>query len=450
MSKILISFYQSIIDTKNPGGIICFYESFAKELSSYGNEVLCVNLKNFKDYYSDKFTELSLVQKDNFISKLKKFNPDIIFAFNNQISREIIKNTSCPICLTDADGINLFANKEFITEYNERYYLCSFYKGWENESYSLLGFNNDKIIYLSMATSIKNEKLEKTNNISFIGTKFGEFPVQLLSKLENCKELSKDLIKYYENQYKNYDYIVQKYTEKFECDVVSLYPMLDMRLYILQSILDLGLKLYGVRWNTLPKEMLNLRLAYDETPKYTLEDNQNVYNSSKINISISHPQCKGYAFPWRIYDIMASSGLLVASYSKLLEEKTKGIVDIPMFKSPYEARDLCKYALNNPSYCEDIIRASNEYIEKYGRWKNNFEILSDKFDIKLLNDKKENEEFQVYNDITVKLSKRKNIIKRRIKIFCYSILLAFSQIPILNIFQNENKLHQKVEKYWRI
>ena len=449
MPKVLISFYQSIIDIKNPNGIICVYESFAKELSNFGNEVLCVNLMPFKNYNDSVLTKLLNSQKEKLVSRIKKFKPDIIFTFNNQICKEIIDNTSCPICLTDADGINLFANKDFIKTYNDRYYLCSFYEGWEDNQYSSLGFENDKIMFLHMATSVKNEKIEKTCNISFIGTKFGELPNEVLSKAKSDKEILNDLISYYNNQYKKANNFIEKYTEKFDCKVVDLYPLMDSRLYVLQSILDLGLKIYGVRWNCLPKELISLRLAYDKTAKYTLKDNQDVYNSSKVNISVSHPQCKGYAFPWRIYDIMASNGLLICSYSKLLEDKTKEIVDIPMFKSPYDARELCKYALNNPSYCEDIIALSNKYIEKYGRWKENFDILSENLDINLIADFNLNKDFEVFDEITVTPKKEKKTFIRRLKTIIYSLVIAIMQIPVFDKFHNKEKLAKKLNKYWR-
>lgn len=84
-----------------------------------------------------------------------------------------------------------------------------------------------------------------------------------------------------------------------------------------------------------------LMSAFDETPKFSIKHNQDIYNESKICLSISHPQTRGYAFPWRIYDIMATNGMLISSRSDLLNEFTKGIVKIPMYESPYEARELC-------------------------------------------------------------------------------------------------------------
>lgn len=131
-------------------------------------------------------------------------------------------------------------------------------------------------------------------------------------------------------------------------------------------------------------------MAFIKEPKYSLQHNQDIYNSSKISLSISHPQCRGIAFPWRIYDIMASNSLLISSYSKALEELTSKFVKIPMYKNPYDARSLCQYALNNPNYCEDIIQASNEFIKKHGHWEDNFKILEDKLNINLCLDKENN------------------------------------------------------------
>lgn len=467
MAKILVLFYQPIIDYDNKNGLICFYESFITELSKLGNEILCINYCNLKDYSDSECLKLTQEGRALLCDKIKCFNPNLIFAFNNQITEEIIKNTNCPICLMDADGVDLFVNKRFINLFRERYFMYSFYKGWEDEKYKNLGVKSNKIIFLNMATSIKNEKLEKVNNISFIGTKFGEISHELTKKLLTNSTTLYDLLKYYNEPYKQYKNITNKYMNLLNCDIVSTYPLLDTRIYVLQSLLDLGLKLYGIRWDVLSDDVLSLKLSFDKTPKYSLKNNQDIYNSSKINLSISHPQCGGYAFPWRIYDIMASGGLLISSYSKLLEEKTKGIVDIPMFKSPYEARDLCKFALTNPAYCEDIIAKSNEYIEKYGRWKNNFKIIENTIDIKLFNKKDMSIPYQIINidvnntDVDVEIDEKASIhkkflhnfkIKQRIKIAFYGLFIILGQIPGIDLFIKKKvraKLFNKLHKYWR-
>lgn len=82
---------------------------------------------------------------------------------------------------------------------------------------------------------------------------------------------------------------------------------------------------------------------------------------------------------------MATSGMLISSYSSLLKAQTKDFVDIPMYNSPYDARDLCKKYLKEPNMREDVVCACNDFIEKHGRWESNFRELETFFRLKLIN-----------------------------------------------------------------
>lgn len=383
MANILLIYHQPIVDYNNWIATICFYESLAKELQNYNNNVLLINTLFLKDYPDVVITKMSSEDKVKFIESIQKFNTDIIFTFNNQIVEEIINITECPICVFDADSLDLFCrdSKNLLKAYQDRFYMFSFAPGWEDfNRYSGMGFNEKNIEFLHLATSIRREKLEKVANISFIGSCFRYD--SFLEDIKNTRELYNLIAKSYHNNEINYKNILTK-PQQESMSIEQIYALFDTRLLVLNSLLDLGLNLYGKGFKDLQESVL-LKLAFIDEPVFSLKHNQDIYNSSKINISISHPQCRGYAFPWRIYDIMASNGLLISSYSKLLEEQTKGIVKIPMYKNPYDARDLCKYALNNPNYCEDIILASNEFIEKKGRWKDNFETIQSKVGVKIM------------------------------------------------------------------
>ena len=258
---------------------------------------------------------------------------------------------------------------------------------------------------------------------------------------------------YWKSKNYNYEALLQKYFPNLDCNEFDLYNIFDNRNYILTSVLDLGLKLYGSGWANGEDSNLDLMAAYDSTPKYSLKHNQDVYNSSKINLSISHPQCKGFAYPWRCYDIMASSGLLICSYSKLLEDLTAKHVKIPMYHSPYEARDLCKYALSNPAWCEDIISASNEFINKFGRWEDNFKILENIFNINLINtsNKKEQEVIH-YNPSKNILDKNENLLKIKYKNIANGFFLILMHLPIIELLFSEkkkNKVYELIKKYKR-
>lgn len=447
MAKVLVLFYQPIIDLCKPNDLLCFYESFISELSHCGNEVHFLNLFFVKGYNKDFISFLSSKNKENLIAKVKNINPDVIFTFNNQITREILNNTNCPVCLFDADGVNMFACKHLIKEYLERYKMFTFYKNWEIGDYKNIGFTNDKIYFLHMATSIKNENLPKDKNISFIGSNFWGRVPQKIPKDYIKQDLLDDLINYYNEPYLNFDKFYTKYKTVFKLD--QIYSTLDSRLYILNSISDLGLKIYGIRWNELSDNFLNLKCAFDETPKYSLKHNSDIYNSSKICISISHPQCKGYAFPWRVYDIMASNGLLITTYSQLLKEEVD--FELPMFKSPFEARELVKYALNNPNWCEDIKEQSNAFIEKNGRWKDNLILIGENLKLNLINHSEAIGELRATYSIETKNVKKYIESKRyKFKTFIYASLLICSTLPFIEVLFSKklkNKIYTSLEKY---
>lgn len=137
---------------------------------------------------------------------------------------------------------------------------------------------------------------------------------------------------------------------------------------------------------------------------------------------------------------MASNSLLISSYSKQLEELTKNFVKIPMYKNPYDARHLCQYALNNPNYCEDIILACNEFIEKYGRWEDNFKIIEETINVNLTSDEDNDRPFKIANfsyseDFSIKYNK--------LRLFFFNFLSAKKA----NIIKNKIKERQKSFKY---
>lgn len=447
MSKVLILFFQHPIHN-NPENIICYYESFANELVKYGNDVLMINLALYKkDYWA-----LKLVNEKSIIDKVKKFNPDMIVTYNNQVFQKLFDITDCPVLIFDADSSYLFPCKDFIKKYHHRYYMLTHYKNWEN-CYEELGFSKNKICSIHLDTSIRNEQKEKTKNISFIGTKFTHFISDEVNDFiqDNQRNVYEALKEFWNT--KNYDYrsILKKHCNNVSLSEIALHNLFDSRNYILSSILDLGLELYGESWTQYPDSNIALYSAFNPEPKFSLKHNQDLYNSSKICLSISHPQTKGYAFPWRVYDIMASGSMLISSYSELLDIQTKGFVNIPMYHSPYEARELCKKYLKEKSLREDITFASNEFIDKHGRWDDNFEKLTELTGVKLLNTITNQDETPAVELLmpnkksTFFIDQQKKLNKKRRLILLFKFFI--SELPFANYFysnKKKNKLYQKI------
>lgn len=81
-----------------------------------------------------------------------------------------------------------------------------------------------------------------------------------------------------------------------------------------------------------------------------------------------HPQAQGKGFSWRCLDIMASNAAIVSSTSTELRGATKGYVDLPMFDSPGEVRDICQKLLQDEGYRREIVSGSQRYVDEKGRW----------------------------------------------------------------------------------
>ena len=371
MANILLSFYDS---TPNKKGFLCYYDSIIRELLSKNNNVMAINIAAF----SDDWLEREWEKKDLLYirNKVEEFKPDLAIAFNHQIFPGFY-NLDCETVIWDGDGYSYFACKNEFRKKIKDIKLITGYKKWIS-NYRSLGIDANNIFHIAPATAVKKENLEKDKNISFIGTNFYYEYIHT----DNPYYLYEKYL-YFLNS-KSYDYRnIANIPFHSESD---LYGLFDIRNITLIHLLDLGLHLYGIGWDRV--SIPQLVYAYDKTSVYTLADNSYIYNSSKIAISISHPQTKGQAFPWRIFDIMASSACLVSSYSEELKELTQEHCNLPMYRTPIEAHDICQKLLKDNVLRNEIVAASNEYIDKHARWIMRFKQLEEIFGIKLCNDAK--------------------------------------------------------------
>lgn len=241
LKNVLVLFHQATVcDDINV--VVCFYESLLKSLSKCNN-VVAVNTNFLKNYDEANITKLSKDNKYKFIEELKKFNVDCIFTFNNQITKEIIDNTNCPICLFDADSIDLFCKNTqiFIKQYQERYYMFSYSRGWEPKSrYLALGFKEENINFIHLATLVQKEIKQKTANISFIGHLFnynGRYDNI------NTRILYEIVINSFNDNNLDYSQYIKEFSDKLSLE--EIYGAFDTRVLVLNSLLDLGLHLYG-------------------------------------------------------------------------------------------------------------------------------------------------------------------------------------------------------------
>lgn len=94
----------------------------------------------------------------------------------------------------------------------------------------------------------------------------------------------------------------------------------------------------------------------------TLKENQDIYNSAKIGISVGHLQAKS-GFQWRILDIMASNACLVSDYQSDFDVLFPTNL-FPVYHNPYEAREMCKVLLEDEDLRKKIVIGCQKYVSK--------------------------------------------------------------------------------------
>ncbi len=373
MAKILVSYYRS--DEVSVNDTLCFFDSFFKELSECGNNILAINNAYYGIFNPNRTNNLEV--RNYLLSEAIKFQPDLIITFNHRILQDILDEfKEIPVVIYDGDELRFFSDLDIIKKNINRYKLFSIVDHWR-EGYLDFGFKNDQIFYLPPGTSVrKDDEMIQTMNISFLGQR----RYFLSTKLKECIQEGKDLDKLYQiylDFLKTHEYSYEKiyqrnmaYSSDIQMSDTDLWPLFDQSYLIFANLVDLGLHLGGHEsgWREIVDFVPQLALIHSKTKIFSLKENQDFYNASVLSLCPMHPQAQGKGYSWRCYDIMASNACLVSSYSSELKEKTRGFVDLPMFHTPMEAREICKDLLENKEKRKELVLASQDFIEKNGRW----------------------------------------------------------------------------------
>ena len=374
MAKILLAFFNGITNSNHPHAMPCFYEAFIQGLREHGNDLLV--------YHHDRFNASFSVPPKNIKEEIEAFGPDCAILFNNCFYD--LSAYDFPILVYEVDSILYYSNHELLKAKPDRFRYVVCQKASIDSIKSLLGVQDKHICLLPFFTAVKNEPLEKSINISFIGTRFAvsnatrtlwnDFMMSSPSEeaiVHYREALSQLALHPYWTQ-EDIDSRFSQYgidTARFlsaESTVGALSG--TRRIQVLSAVADLGLTIYGTpSWASVPSEDPLIPLAYNKKPVYSIQHNQDVYNSSKLSININHLQAVE-GFSWRVCDIMASSSCLVSEYKSDLTRLFPN-VPIPTFTNQYEARELCRRLLKEENLREDIVLACNDAIEAGYRFK---------------------------------------------------------------------------------
>lgn len=468
MAKILISYYSDYGEA--------MYDAITDVLQKNGNDIFRFNINN-PVVSITRWGGKSRVNKVSILDDIAKFNPDIVLNFNNSlpVNCHEILGKNCKICAIDADAPEVaFWNKDIIDKFYDQYIFL----GLQSYSKTMYGrylgktMTAKNYMYFPPATIVKSEKLRQDKNISFIGSNF--YPLKVPEGQDFFEPVALEL---YDAIKKNYFFTLAE-TEKLcngRCaspqwmlENVRSYYCGQERLKYLQQLTDLGFTLYGVRWwNKISYVDFDLAKCFDPTPKVTLEENQWVYNTSKISVNISHPLAKS-SFSWRVMDIMASNSCLLMEdkpdwrdlFEKYLSPET---LDVVIYKDRFDMRDKARRLLADEKLRKKCVAELNNAIEKNGRWEIRFAALEKFLKVKILNNKNKKQEY-IFIQREEKTSvaspaqdtrKLREVsgLKKRYKNIFYLTMLLIGQIPVVDhlICNSKRRLEiiEKLHKWMR-
>lgn len=402
MAKIFIS-YSYLEENKKS----IFFESFIDALEKQGNEVLYLNTTGFLEKAWNGNNKLKdSINVDELLDNIKVFSPELCITFNNSIPSAIVNILDIPIVIWHADTFMYFNDKERLKLEPGRYfYVCPFERDIKTLKKEL-SISSDKILNILPATSVKAELLDKNLNISFIGSLFRYHGFEgKLRDVKNREEIINACNIAKSDPLADIEEICQQLSSQdalggFSHDDLITFSSIQDRNMALASLYDLGMKIYGKSpyfdWLSIGQFLPNLGLCVSNEDVYTLKHNQDVYNRSRVSVSISHSQA-AEGFPWRVFDVMASNSCLLSDKRQGIADFTKGYVDIPMFSDPFEARKLAKALLASEELRNEIIQGSNACIEDKGRWHHRFSDIEEAVGVSLINADKIGSSKQIFS-----------------------------------------------------
>ena len=374
MAKVLVAFHNGIVDEKNPEAMPAFYEAFIRGLDSAGNQVVVYS----HGMFGADFGEID----EDIKNEICGFEPDICIIFNNSFF-DLAEVVDCPIIIYEVDSPLYFSNKDDIRKKPDRYLYFIF----QEESRKVLkedyGVNEKQIYFVPFFTEVyADETVQQTTNVSFIGSLFSlgsinvfESFIQKRPSLKEKQMMESCLRELQKNSQVTVSNLIYKYNITSELvvrhlDLQQLLMMLsrEKRLKVLSGVADLGLELYGTEnWDSTYYNDSKLNMAYIRKKVYSVEDNQDIYNRSKIGINVSHLQAAS-GFPWRVMDIMASNACLVTEYHAGLK-RLFGDIPIPVYESASEAYELCRQLVKDQSRRREIVLQCQETVANKYRFK---------------------------------------------------------------------------------
>ncbi len=374
MANVFIALYNFGRRKEDFNAMPPFFEAFLKGLQDAGNNVLCYQHKTvgreFKGQIPNEYKE-----------KLIAFCPDLCVLFCNNFW-DISQIVDCPIVIYDVDSPLLYKGKNFLKENLDRYLFVVNQTAGQELLQEIFEVKENQICLIPFFTEIQHIEIEKTHNISFLGTnwlwKGYNFSHEFLQRnpSEEDIKIAKNVIKKFTELpfYPSHEIIYQGHMQPQKSlnlgDLNRAAHEISglRRINYLRSIVDLDLEIRGAYWNIdCMKYFPEVELCYNRTSVLTLKENEDFYNHSKISLSTNHIQAQN-GFSFRVCDIMASGACLMTEEKADIRNYFPK-VKLPTFSSEMELREKCKILLSDESRRCEIVSASNEAIEQGYRFR---------------------------------------------------------------------------------
>ena len=420
MAKIIFSTVSGLPNAKK---LPCFYEGWVNALAREGNEVLVIITNNLMSNIWSSNASKSNLDKSALDKFIINFAPDLVITCNNSLYENMPKLASCPIIIYASDSPAVFSDRDILRKNLGRYDVMV--AGIDSlpmvEEY--FGPNAKSLNLMNFATDFIAQDLPQDKNISFIGTNFS-FAANPFKKIfkDGFDEDDKQNFKLFLESFRS-DVLLkpEAHLKKLglnssllkkisHIDLLNLLSS-NTRIQTLQAIADLGLSLYGSKnWIDVCDSSVDLALSLINKEVSSIKENQDIYNSSKISINISHAQA-GRAFSWRVRDIMACNSALVSDPREDLVTQFGKYVKIPTYENPYEARQICQKLLQDEIWRKEIVAGSQLAIEEGHRFRHRIKDMQEIIGINLMLGKVGSVQFLDSNDFLKKCSYKECSVK---------------------------------------
>lgn len=386
----------------SPFGLEPYIESFINVLARNGNRVMSYVCKDFEHRKPWK-RKLYSWQAGK---EVKKFDPEIVFAFNNAFDPSFFQYFNCPVHIVASDTPVYWRNKDLLKKNASLYYVLYFNTDMAATLKNEYHIPQERQLLIPYSTDIRcDENKPFDKDITFIGNFYNpntflfDFLLLNLSCLSdgnkiNLKRLIVQLIDELSMSKTKNDKTLQIYKKiitalnndrGYDRTVSEIFGALtsEKRIEYLSVLTDMDLHIYT--WTENFRCVSNFYSLFKKChleTVYSAKSNETVYNTSKISLSLPHAQVNT-GFSWRVCDIAASNSMLLSNPSDDLARLFGGV--IPTFDSTRELKDRCEYFLKNEAERNDIVKTCQKMIDKNHRYENVFKLIEEYDGIKLLN-----------------------------------------------------------------